>query len=205
MIMKTSRISVLAIATLLTCGSFARAESPLHLDELAATAERQARRVLYQTYSLHAYGPAARQLKDDAFHMIRLAKHVHDVAHVDHRLDGGRHRHPVDQIDRQVHLARDAAELDRLMHEMQDLVAQMNAHSAPRTPHYGRYAPGHVGISVGRNISFSFNGRGTSHGHHGRHYRAPSPLDQIERSLASLSETVHHLLDDVSVVCVRSR
>ena len=201
--MKTSRITCLAIATLLTFGSFARAHSPRHLDELAVTAERQSRQVLYQTYRLHAYGPAAQTLKNNAFQMIRLAKHVHDVAHVDPHAFHGRHPRPGDRIERQAHLNRDVAELDRVMHEMENLVIRMK--SVTRRPSYDHHPPGHIGISLGRKFALSINTGGASYGQHGHGFRAPTALDRIEASLAELSVTVHHLLDDTDVACCRKR
>ena len=209
--MKTSRITCMAIAALLTFGSFARAQSPRHLDELAATVERQSRQVLYQTYSLHACGPAAQELKTKSFQMIRLAKHIHQIAHIDPHHGHG-HFRPSARFDRQAHINHDVAELDRLMHEMQDLVVQMKTRTAVRRPVYGgRYGSGNVAVSFGRNFSLNINSRGPSgfhHGHgHGHGYRphTVAALDRIEISLAKLSDSVHHLLDDTDVRCSRMR
>ncbi len=204
--MKTSRNTCLAIATLLTLGSVARAESPLHIDDLAAKTERQARQVLYQTYGLQAYGPAARELKEDAFQMIRLASHLHDVAHVDHRHGGhGRHHGIGWQIERQRHINHDVVELDRLMHKMQDTVEHLRLRTVTRRPVHGHHAPGRVGVSVGRYFTINISSQGGGHHRHSTSYRAPSTLDRIQLSLASLSETVHHLLEDSEVVCVGRR
>jgi len=202
--MKTSRMTCLAIVTLLSFGSFARAESPTHIDDLAVTAERQARQVLHHTYSLHSYGHVAHDLRDDAIQMIRLAKHIHELAHVDHHAVHGRHHGRV-RLDRTAHINRDVADLDRLMHHMQDEVALLKARIPARRPQYGRHGGGGINVSVGNRISLSFGSRGSSYYHHGTSYRTPTALDRLEISLGRLSETVHHLLDDTEVVCIRMR
>jgi hypothetical protein len=204
--MKTSRILCLAIATLLTFGSFARAESLEHIDELASTAERQARHVLYQSYSLHAYGPTAQELKGDASRMIRLARHIHDVAHVDHRFAYGRHSGHGGRIDRLAHINHDVAELDQLIHHMQDVVIRMKARIPVRRSHYSPHGAGNISVSFGNHFSLTFgNSRGASRYHHNTRFRAPSTVDQIEIGLAKLLETVHHLLEDTEVVCIHRR
>lgn len=200
--MKTSRMTCLAIATLLSYGSFVQAESPTHIDELAVTAERQARQVFYYTYSLQSHGRAAQDLRDDAVQMIRLARHIHELAHVDHHSAHGRHR---GHVDRTAHINRDVASLDRLMHHMEDEVVRLKARVPARRPQYGRYGGGRINVSVGHHISLSFGSRGSSRHHHGTSYHAPTTLDRIEISLAKLSKTVHHLLDDTGAVCIRKR
>lgn len=202
--MKTSRITCLAIVTLLTCGSFARAQSLDHVDHLAVTAERQARQVFYQTLSLRGHGPAAYELRRDAVQMVRLARHIHELAHVD-RFDHGRGHHVGACFDRQAHLNRDVADLDRLMHEMQDLAAGLQTGFAVHRPIDDRYGPSHVTVSVGRVFSLNINSQDAGYGHQGASFRAPTELERLEISLAKLAETVHHLLDDTQVVCIRKR
>lgn len=206
--MKTSRLACLAIASVLTCGSLARAESAIHIDELAATAERQARQVLYQTYRLHGCGPAAQQLRSRAFQIIRHARHIHEVAHVDHHSSYRYHgyRGVAHRIDRQAHLNRDLAALDRLVHEMQDLVLELQSRTVVQRPVYNHPTSSHVGVSIGRGFSININSRGNSRYHH---YDSVNPtslaLDRIQISLAELTDTVHHLLEDTGVVCVGRR
>lgn len=207
--MMTSRITCLAFASLMACGSLARAQSPAHLDDLARQAERQARQVLYQSYSLHAHGPVARDLKNDALQMIRLATHIHDVAHVEpwhgHGYGHGRHHRRGGRHDLRQHLNRDVAEMDRLLHHMQDTVADLRSRLAACQPAYLGPGQGQVGISVGRHFSFSFSSYGARPHRPGHGHRPLSSLERIDRSLASLEYTVHHLLEDTDAVCVRAR
>jgi hypothetical protein len=136
--------------------------------------------------------------------MIRLANHVREVTHVDHGFGHGHHG-VRERIERQTHLNRDVADLDRVLHEMQDTLIHLKARTVVQRPVYDRHGRGRVGVSFGRYFSINVNSHGTSHHGHGASYRAPSSLDRLEISLASLSETVHHLLEDTEVVCVGRR
>ena len=213
--MTSTKITSLAFALtgLLSFGGIAQAQSLHHIDSLAVTAERQARRVLFQTYGLSHIGPAA-TLKHDAARLVRLASHIHQVAHVDQYHGYG---HYWSRADRLAHINGDVRELDRLMHHMQDTVRRLKVQCANRVPRHTIHSPHNVHVSVGRHFSLNVGTNGYRYGHpgHGQFIhpgfhggygsRTLVTLRQIEAGLASLEITVHHLLHDTGIRCSRLR
>ena len=130
-----------ALTGLLTLGTAVNAQSLHHINGLAVTAKHQARNVVHQTYGLYHAGHAGRALAHDAVQLVRLANHIHELAHVNH-YHGCLPPHV--QRDRLAHINQDVRQLDRLMHQMQDRVAALKIRLAQRAPCHKAYSPGHV-------------------------------------------------------------
>ncbi len=210
--MKTNTIAAIltvAFVGLPTFGSAAQAQSLRHIDELAAAAQWQARRVLFDTYHLPGYGPRVQELKNDALQMARLARHIHVLAHtnVGHRYGHNHGRRLFS--NRMIHIKRDVEQLDQLMHHMQDSVAEMKAKTIARRRTAGAFNSPNIGFNVGRRFSVNFGGsfhRGFgSYGHRGGYSTVLPILNRMQSNLARLEATVHHLIDDTQAVCYRMR
>ncbi len=80
------------------------------------------------------------------------------------------------------HIRRDMEEMDELFHHVEDLVADISRNS--RSSHRSRF--GHHG----------------HHGHYGHHGVSSYHLRRLCRLLEEMEDTMHHLLEDVSVGAV---
>jgi hypothetical protein len=120
--MTISRITFAAVLMILAgAGSTARADGFEHIDSLALSLQKQTR-ALYNEFGEHfGHSSHAFHLKNDAAKMFRLARHVHDVAHV-----GGNPNH----------IAADLKQLDQLFHHLEGLVDHIE--------HDAAHGDGHV-------------------------------------------------------------
>jgi hypothetical protein len=106
--MTISRISFAAVLMIIAgAGASARADEFEHIDSLALSLQRQTRE-LYNEFGEHyRHASHSIHLRNDAAKMFRLARHIHDVAHVGGSLN---------------HIAADLRQLDQLFHHLEDLV-----------------------------------------------------------------------------------
>ncbi len=202
--MKTTTTMAVAFVGLLIVGSTAQAQSLPHIDDLANIAERQTRVVALQSFQIRSMPLEARQLRENAISMYRLAQHIHDVGHT----AADAHR-PLRARAALAHINRDVEQLDRLMHATQDLVAEMQANLTLRRDVPVRGAHHAPAINLGRHFSISLgSGCYQGHGGYGQAHvdrRDLLQLSRIQRSLGELERTVHHLVEDTEATCCHRR
>jgi hypothetical protein len=145
----------------------AQADTYGHIEILAHQLDRYASR-LDQEFALHyRHSPQYAHLKSDAREMARVAEHVHEVAHAHGSI---------------AHLESDLRQLDRLFHHIEDLVDDVELHSA------------HGGYHGYHNRFGSYHGGG--HAGHG---------GEVRRLMHAIEDTLHHLHSDVRELLAAQR
>ncbi len=133
--MLTRTFLTLALAGFALTGT-ATANTYSHIDGLAVQLTRYARQLDQEFTAHYRHTSQFRHLREDARQMIRLAEHIHEVAHHQGSLS---------------HLESDLRQLDRLFHHIEDLVEEIE-HNAAGLGHYhghfgsyyGTYSGGHI-------------------------------------------------------------
>jgi len=184
--MKTLLLTAAVAAAMLTTTS-TKAASPHHVDALAVQMQREAAGVARYLQANYRHHPRYNHLYNDAVAIYRQAAHIHAIVH-----SGAASRR---------HVVGDVRELDRLLHHTQRIVAEMAAdlrrHIQDDHFHGGGHGHGAV-IRIGHGAVIQFGGFGGGHDwqHRGEH-RELASLRQLQRMLAGMELTVHHLQDDI--------
>ena len=146
----------------------AQADTYSHIDGLAVQLQRQATLLDREFTAHYRHTSQYRHLHSDSIQMVRLAGHVHEVAHNHGSL---------------AHLRSDLRQLDRLFHHIEDLVDEIE-HTAGGFGHhdYGHYGHGHHG----------FGGYGGGH-IDGNSRHVARILRQMEDTLHHLQDDVEQL------------
>ncbi|MFK8111603.1 MAG: hypothetical protein AB8B91_05360 [Rubripirellula sp.] len=101
----TTLPKTLAAIALLFTATTASADTYHHIDQLALSIERQAKRLVSESRH-YRHTPQYRELRDDSRDLARLADHLHDVAHDHGSL---------------AHMESDLFELDAKFHHLESL------------------------------------------------------------------------------------
>ncbi len=96
----------------------AQAQVDPHIDELACQLQSQSAAACREVYHHFRSSPHFRHAYSDLYEIYTLATHIHEIAHRPCELD---------------HMREDVAEIDRLFHHTETVVARMV--QCPRTPH----------------------------------------------------------------------
>ncbi len=111
--MLTRTILTVALAGFALTGT-AQADTYSHIDGLAVRLQQYARLLDREFTAHYRHTSQYRHLHADAYQMMRLAEHVHEVAHHQGSL---------------THLQSDLRQLDRLFHHIEDLVEDIEHHA----------------------------------------------------------------------------
>ncbi len=164
--MLTRTLLTLAMAGFALTGT-AKADTYSHIDGLAVQLTRNARLLEREFAAHYRHTSRYRHLREDARQMIRLADHVHEVAHHEGSLS---------------HLQSDLRQLDRLFHHIEELVDEIEHDAAG----LGDDHHGHFGNFGG------YHGRYGGHIHgNTRHVRRI--LSAMEDTLHHLQDDVRQL------------
>jgi hypothetical protein len=107
MLQNWAGVALVAVAMIAGTGEASAAPSHRHIDRVAYNLMKQAQEVQSEVNQHFRRSPQYRHLAEDVREMVRLARHIHEVAH-----DGGNLRH----------LRADVRKLDRLYHHIEELV-----------------------------------------------------------------------------------